>query len=143
MFAIAKKPRAVFALACLVTISGCGKGHSTVAGRVTFDGKPVPDGAISFDPTDGQSPSAGGMIQGGDFRIDRIAPGKKIVRITAQRKTGRKVPLSTIMPAEMCPPGATTDEIEKYIPARYHAQSELTAEITSGSNQVDFDLKPR
>jgi len=103
----------------------------------------VETGTISFDPADGQSSSAGCMIEAGTYRIDRIIPGKKIVRISAQRKTGRKVPLSTIMPARMCPPGAMTDEIIRYIPTCYDSQSELTAEVSSGSNSFEFDLKPR
>jgi hypothetical protein len=125
------------------TVPGCGSKFSSAEGHVSFDGQPIQEGTISFDPVDGQVASAGCAIQGGEYKIDRILPGKKIVRITAQKKTGRKVPLSTIMPASMCPPGAMTDEIVKYIPACYHEQSELTAEVTSGRNTFEFDLKPR
>lgn len=123
--------------------AGCNSQFASVAGNVAYDGKPVETGTISFDPVDGLSSSAGCLIEGGKYYIDRVIPGKKIVRISAQRKTGRKVPLSTIMPARMCPPGAMTDEIIRYIPPCYDSESELTAEIGSGGNSCDFDLKPR
>lgn len=136
--------KSMHAVAAAVVISaGCNSQFASVEGSVAYDGKPVENGTISFDPADGLSSSAGCMIEGGKYRIDRIIPGKKIVRISAQRKTGRKVPLSTIMPARMCPPGAMTDEIIRYIPPCYDSQSELTADVGSGSNSFEFDLKPR
>jgi len=34
------------------------------------------------------------------------------------------------------------DEMLKYIPTIYNAQSTLTCEIAAGSNEVDFHLQP-
>jgi hypothetical protein len=127
----------------LTVVTGCNNPFATTEGKVTFDGQPVQEGAISFESADGQGPTAGCGIQNGEYRIERIVPGKKIVRITAQRKTGKRVPLSQIMPPGMAPAGAMTDEIESYIPAYYNDNSELTAEIGSGSNSRNFELKRR
>jgi len=133
----------IIALAALLiaTSTGCGSRVTTADGTVSFEGQPVEDGTISFESADGKGPSAGSSISGGKYHIARMSPGNKTVRITAQRKTGRKVPLSTIMPPEMVSPTATTDEIEKYIPVRYNEKSELTKDVVAGANTFDFDLK--
>ena len=135
--------RAALIASSLLIAIGCNNPYATTQGQVTFEGQPVQEGTISFEPTDGQGPTAGCGIQNGEYQITRIVPGKKIVRITAQRKTGKRVSLSQIMPPGMAPEGATTEEIESYVPDCYNAQSELTAEIGGGSNQCNFELKRR
>jgi hypothetical protein len=127
--------------ACFAATAGCGKGIGSVEGRVTFDNQPVEEGAISFESADKQGPSSGGTIQDGQYRIERVPPGKKVVRITAQRKTGKKIPLESMFPKGMVPAGVMTDEIIKYVPAKYNDQSELTADVGGGANHLDFDLK--
>jgi hypothetical protein len=122
-------------------VAGCGKSIGTAEGQVTFESQPVQEGAISFESADKQGPSSGGIIQDGQYRIERLPPGKKVVRITAQRKTGRKIPLDSLFPKGMVPAGVMTDEIIKYIPAKYNDQSELTADVSGGNNHLDFDLK--
>lgn len=112
-----------------------------VEGTVSYDGKPVEEGTISFAPADGQGPTAGGPIQNGKYHLageSGVAPGKKIVRITAVRKTGRQVEAGPPQP-----PGTMVDEVEFYIPDIYNTKSTLTCEITPGAvNQHHFELKP-
>lgn len=127
--------------ACVLTACGCEKRLATVEGRVTFENQPVEDGAISFESADKQGPSSGGTIQDGQYRIERVPPGKKVVRITAQRKTGKKIPLESMFPKGMVPAGVMTDEIIEYVPAKYNDQSELSAEVGGGANHLDFELK--
>lgn len=128
-------------LGLLVTGVGCGEGKVRVRGTVTFDGKPVDQGVISFDPADGRGPNTGGAIADGKFDLSGPAeatPGKKIVRIRASRPTGRKREHGP--PA---PPGTLVDELEAYIPAQYNENSTLTAEIVPGKvNELAFDLLP-
>jgi hypothetical protein len=120
---------------------GCGDGKVRVRGTVSFDGKPVESGVISFDPADGQGPNTGAAITGGRFEMSGAAvatPGKKIVRIRASRPTGRKIESGP--PA---PPGTLVDELEAFIPAHYNEKSTLTAEILPGKvNEVAFNLLP-
>ena len=137
------RPKAALIASFLLVAIGCNNPYATTQGQVTFEGQPVQEGTISFEPVDGQGPTAGCGIQNGEYQIARIVPGKKVVRITAQRKTGKRIPLSQIMPPGMAPKGATTEEIESYIPEYYNAASELTAEIGGGSNQCNFELKRR
>ena len=130
----------VLLLPLLLTFAGCGDGRVTVKGSVTFDDQPVEEGTIVFEPADGAGATAGGEIKGGKYALvgdSRVQPGKKIVRITGVRKTGRK--LESGPPS---PPGTMVDEVERYIPPKYNRQSTLTCEVTaSGSNKHDFPLK--
>lgn len=124
----------------LGTFSGCGGTDlATVEGNVTFDGQPVEQGTIAFEPADGLGPVTGGTIENGKYRLAGqagVPPGKKTVRISAVRKTGRQVEAGS--PA---PPGTMVEEIEPYIPAGYNQNSTLTCEVSAGAVTQDFDLK--
>ena len=127
-------------LPLLLTCAGCGSDLVTVEGKVTFDGQPVEKGSIVLEPADGQGSTAGGEIKDGEYVLSgdsAVQPGKKIVRITAVRKTGRK--LEAGPPS---PPGTIVEEVERYIPPQYNRQSTLTCEVTAGgTNEHDFPLK--
>lgn len=119
---------------------GCGNARVPISGNVTFNGKPVDKGVITLEPADRNGPTTGGEIVDGKFKLIGNAaplPGKKIVRISAVRKTGRKVPAG--MPL---PPGSMVDELEHYIPPIYDAKSNMTCEVSpDGSKEIDFALK--
>jgi hypothetical protein len=119
---------------------GCNNGRFSVQGDVSYNGTPVDDGTISLEPLDGQGPSTGGRITGGKYQLSGVAaplPGKKTVRISATRRTGRTIPAS-----EPAPPGTMVEEIERYIPEVYNTRSTLTCEVLpEGCNQIDFYLK--
>lgn len=124
----------------LVFCLGCGDGRCPTSGEVTFDGKPVDEGTISLEPADGNGPATGGKIVGGKYELVRAAapmPGKKVVRISAVRKTGRKVPGDSLSA-----PGTMVDEIKRYVPDVYNSRSTLSCEIIAGGqNRFDFHLK--
>src|SRR5438128_12273263 len=84
-------------LVCAVVLlaTGCGDGRVRINGTVVFEGKPVEQGVISFEPTDGVGPTTGGSITDGKYDLTadaRATTGEKLVRIYASRKTGRKIP---------------------------------------------------
>ena len=54
------------ALVVLATCLGCGNGRFPIQGEVTFDGKAVEDGTISFEPADGKGSTTGGKIAAGN-----------------------------------------------------------------------------
>jgi len=132
----------------LGTCIGCdtGVGTAEVEGTVTFDDQPV-DGSIVLEPADGKGPSAGGKIEQGKYRLSGeggVMPGKKTVRITAVRKTGRQTDASMPGATGAGPTGGATmvDEMEQYIPPIYNEKSTLTCEVVAGkTNQHDFELK--
>ena len=67
-------------------LSGCGSSTATVSGEVTYDGKPVGDGYITFTPTDGKGKDAGGPISAGAYKVAGLPPGPKLVRVNAVKK---------------------------------------------------------
>ncbi|MFH1918534.1 MAG: hypothetical protein ABIP48_01420 [Planctomycetota bacterium] len=138
----------VLVLVWLGTCVGCGNNLATVEGTVTFDGEPVDNGTIVLEPADGKGPTAGGKIEQGKYLLADeagVMPGKKIVRITAVRKTGRQHDAS--MPGAEgaggpSAPAVMVDQLESYIPAIYNQKSTLTFEVVAGKgNQHDFELK--
>jgi len=128
----------LFAL-CFVPLVGCGDGTLEVRGKVTFDGKAVESGTITFEPEDRNGPSRGGPITKGEYRVtaqDKMTPGAKVVRIQSFGPSGKKVSAA---------PGSTTmvDEFKQHIPAQYNTNSTLKATVEAGKENVfDFDLKP-
>lgn len=128
----------VVALITLPFLSGCG-GTLVAEGNVTFDGEPVTEGSISFEAPDGASPTFGGRIENGEYRITGIPPtaaGPRIVRITASRKTGKKIPAGP-----PTPPGTMVDEIRP-VPSRYNRNSKEQVNLQKGvSNRFDFALR--
>lgn len=126
--------------ALLVIVAGCGTSHrGAISGAVTLDNQPVDGGMISFFPNGRDAgPSACTMIQAGRYTIPASsgpAIGANRVEIHWYRKTGKKVPGLV--------PGRENDVLAEAIPDRYHAKSELTADVKPGNNEFDFSLKSK
>lgn len=126
----------LLACACGVVVLGCGRGGSPVSGEVSFDDTPVENGTISFVPADGKGPTFGGVIEAGRYAVVAPTPGSKIVRVSAVRPTGRKLP-----PDPLVGETAPVDEIAPYIPEQYNDSSTLTCDVVAGPNSFDFHLK--
>jgi hypothetical protein len=117
--------------------AGCDNGPSIVSGTVTLDGKPLKQGAISFIPTAGDAPTAGGGIRDGAYTVEAPA-GAKRVEITGYEVVGQ-------VPAYGNDKNGPMKEVTKSIvPPTYNTVSNLTAEIKSGKNEnVNFELKSK
>ena len=117
----------------LLIILGCGPREAapvSVRGVVTLDGKPLPDGQISFS-TLGQVPIILPILDG---RFDgKVPPGVKRVEIGVYRPA--KIP-EDLVGAPAPPKGL----MENSLPARYHAQSTLTATIGDTPMDLEFSL---
>lgn len=140
-------------LLAIALVSGCSSGgdFASVTGSVTFDGKPVQRGTISFESTNAGG-SAGGprrimtYIREGKYSFestDGPAPGEHKVYISAFKSVGG----STAPAGKDGKQAATRDsgkvESEDYIPAKYNRQTSLKADIAAGLNEnVDFVLSP-
>jgi hypothetical protein len=116
---------------------GCSNGPptGTVTGEVTFEGKPIEDGGIRFEPLDGQGQTAGAPIKDGKFEATGVPATKMKVIITGNRKTGKKIK------AYDTPESPVSDEIVELLPPRYNFSSEITLEVKRGSQSVKYDLK--
>jgi len=123
----------------LAVLTGC-SGSST-SGSVTLDGAPVTGGAINFIPQGGAPGSrpTGGEILGGKYSLEGAKsphPGKYRVEIFWKKKTGKQIPV-------IGDAGHSTDETAEVIPPTYNTQTTLEADVKSGGNTFNYDLKSR
>ena len=131
--------------ALLAAPLGCGTsadpGREPVAGTVTLDGRPLPDGSLTLVPL-GAGPAVGATILDGNFAIPRPdgpIPGAYRVEILSIRPTGRTIP------DPEGPKGTTVAERKNVVPDRYGSRSELRADVAqAGTNSFRFavDSKP-
>jgi hypothetical protein len=120
-----------------IALSGCGPSKSVVEGRITLDGKPLPSGTISLEPTVSGGKAFDSDINDGKYCIEiprEDASGKYVIRIMSLQPTGRK--LAAGPPA---PPGTMIEEIADAIPEQYNAKSTLQVDLAS-SGPHDFTL---
>jgi len=118
----------IIAAIALVIPTGCG-GPATykVTGAVTWQGKDVEDGQITFLPEDGNLHPATAKIVNGRYEA-RVPAGRSKVEISAQRDLGYDAAMHQNVK-------------QSYIPAEYHALSKLTIEVQKNENNTaDFHL---
>lgn len=133
----------------LALTAGCDTGPKKVAvsGTVTYDGKPVEYGTISFGPTNG-GPTAGGEINDGKYSVKDVTPGKNIVNINSAHKvTGPMSYDSNKMdPAQMSKKGQAAAKQEAKKASREEIPNNAVGngqfvEITAPTESQNFDLK--
>jgi hypothetical protein len=142
MKGIIMRSQVALSLLSLVLVCGAGcsdpNGLQPVSGSVSFQGKPLDQGAIQFLPVDGSPSESGAGIKDGQYSIpveNGLAPGKYKVTVFSYDESGAKVPDNT-MPGDV-----VGVQFKERIPAKYNTQTSLTAEIEAGKeNKVDFQL---
>ena len=128
-----------FVALCLFV--GCADSdRQSLEGTVILDGQPLEKGQITFVPQAGTgSPTAGAGVVAGQFMVPAAGGpfvGKFRVEITAARPSGKKVPDRTT--------GKLIDAWEQFVPARYNADSQLTADVKAGVvNRYEFVVSSR
>ena len=124
-----------FYLALLSTtlfLAGCGSsGTVKVTGQVSFQNQPITEGEILFTPTDGKTGSVAAKIAQGKFTCE-VPMGPQQVSVTAFREVPGKFDLSN--------PGQQNPLLEMYIPPQFNSKTELRAEISSASKELEFKL---
>ena len=112
---------------------GCGSRDGpkvgNVTGKVTLDGKPFAGALVTFMPEKGRS-STGRTNADGNYELrytfERAGAevGKHIVRITTAAASETK----------------ESALVQERLPAKYHRDTELKAEVKTGRNTLNFDL---
>jgi hypothetical protein len=127
---------AAVALLAGLAVAGCAdRTTAEVSGTITFDGQPVEAGGIAFVPVDGKSPTAGGHIKDGQYKV-RVPVGTAKIVINGTKVIGKKKLYDTPDSPEM--PLAT-----ELLPAKYNEETELRFEVRPGLNEKDFDLRSK
>jgi len=121
-------------LAVVGLAAGCGGGDGAqpVRGKVTYQGQPLQQGTVMFNPTDSTSPPVLGRIaDDGTYEVS-AAPGEYKVIVTSMTEDS-----SGLDPDD---PGYKAPE--SLIPEQYSnpLKTPLQATVTEGENTVDLDL---
>jgi hypothetical protein len=132
---------AFLSMAIALGCGGMSGGRQEVTGTISYDGQPVEEGQIIFEPESDGSRLATGQIKAGKYQIAAehgpIA-GTYRVRIEAYRK--KRDP--RIPPHPYLGEGAEQGVVaEQYLPVEYNARTTLQVEIKDGEENIhNFDL---
>lgn len=118
------------ATAAIVAAAGCGPTTATVSGTVTFNGEPVAKGAISLFPSDGKGSATGGLITDGRYSIAGVAPGEKIVQLSAPVVAGSRKDDY----------GNETQVAEELMPPAWGRASQEKITVTAGALTQNFEI---
>jgi hypothetical protein len=125
----------------LLLVAGCGgdpNARQSVSGTIRFKGQPLDQGRIQFVPAVKGPSEAGATIENGRYTIPHnlgLVAGSYKVAIFSYDRQGAKVI------SEEIPGDPVAKQFKERIPAKYNAQTELTAVVTGkGSNTFDYNL---
>ena len=131
-------------VAAALAVIGCGGGESDefprepISGKVTLNGQPLTKGLITFSPFEKPEPVVTAAVLDGAYSLERSegpSPGLHRVQIFARKPSGRQV-------REPDNPGEKIEEIVDAVPPRYNVESDLTAGVEEGGdNLFHFDLQ--
>lgn len=131
---------------CIVPLAGCGEApptRATITGLVTYQGKPVEQGDIVFQPTDKAWSKfyAQGKIINGKYEFVERGPvvGTNRVEVHGYKRTGKK--RLDVAGKNLSEKVEVMEEVVPYIPPEFNEASTLTTEISPGENlDVNFNL---
>lgn len=131
----------------LAAAAGCQPSTASVSGSVSYNGKPIERGAITFTPSDGNGPAFGAMIEQGRYTVAKAYPGKRTVRITGVDETGTLADVGSVesreaMLAQAQEAGFTgTLRPADFVPLNAVGNmQEVVIELKDQT--IDFELKP-
>lgn len=134
---------AVLTVLFVVANGGCGgddpnayvgPARVAVTGTVTLDGKPLESGTIKMFPDDESLRKVTAQIQAGTFEIPEPSGpnvGTYRVEISSAQPTGE---------IKTDEGGETFEVLKELIPSQYNENSELSADINKGDNELKFEL---
>ena len=123
-------------------VAGCGGSTGpvkvAVTGKVTLNGKPVPNGQVIFHDAAGKVGADAGEITNGLFSMRSTLGSKKVTISSMQPSTEKKAAVGGI-PGDPISDKNPATVYEEIIPEKYNSKSELKVDVTQkGPN--DFPL---
>jgi hypothetical protein len=119
-------------------VAGCGQRMGEVTGTVTYNGKALPSGQVTFFGADKQVVGGSSIIEG-KYKVLKVPPGT--VKITV--RTPPPPPPASQTAKQDAPPPEKRPPLESIaIPPKYGNpdQSGLTYEVKPGSQEHPIDL---
>jgi hypothetical protein len=122
---------------------GCGSdnplGRKAISGTVTVDGKPIPNGAVNFEPLQAGGVGSGAVINDGAYGIDELEglpPGKDRVSITALEGEA-----FTVSPGKMPGDEDMPTTTKSLIPEGWNADGKEDIEVKAeGPFEFNFEI---
>ena len=135
------RPIIVIALLAMLLAAGCFSASTgTVNGNVTFNGKPLDKGQITFSPAGKEGGTAGGEIASGKYEVKDLVPVQYLVSVQATPD------MKIVMPGDPETKRTLTDEeIRARIDPlpRDTTGKEQTIDVKRGKQTVDFKLESK
>ena len=128
--------RLAAALVLALGLNGCGPGTAAVAGKVTYQGKPVVWGSVSLQAADGSMHQIG-LNADGTFRLDAVPVGPARVGVSSpDPKPSPRAIAAGETAGPQLPPGAWFP-----LPAKFADPSTSGLTLRVGGGPGDIDLK--
>jgi hypothetical protein len=123
-------------IAALAALVGCGDNHeATVSGVVRIDGKPVPQGTVTYSPSESGSAAYATIDENGYYEVrtgreSGLPPGGYYVTVAANESAARTVEGGPPPPGKLIVP----------LWYRFKDSSGLQFKVEPGSNEIDLEL---
>jgi hypothetical protein len=149
LFVVCCQTFLLIALALLA--AGCSEGSGTVAGQVTYDGKPLPLGTISFHSQDDNHDVVNALVRDGAYSVSGVRTGTHKVTVVAINpdKAGGAAPAGGAGGATggadgRSPVGRKPTPNFVPLPERYAdpERSGLSVQVHAGEQKYDVPLSP-
>lgn len=126
----------------LILLAGCGGGPyktAPVSGRVTLNGKPLTNAAVTFQPIADQGKMNSGPGSGGFTEADGRYTLKLVGTETTGAVVGKHAVRISLVPHDN--PGDDRPKRYKQLPAKYNSRSKLEYDVPAGgTDAADFQL---
>jgi hypothetical protein len=128
----------------LTLLPGCGAGRASVAGKVTYKGKPLAMGTVYFASADGvQWPAT--ISPDGTYRIESMPTGVAKIGVTNPKPQVVTAAMRRAMKQDPASPPPPPPELANWveIPEKYADPrgSGLSVDLKNGENTHDIDLQ--
>lgn len=106
---------------------------ATVTGQVTVDGRPLAKGVITYVPADTTGRPVSAEVVDGRYEVATTAGPKKVM-LSAPTVIARHRESSA-------PDAPMVEQTAESLPAKYHAETELTFDVKPGGNTKDWAVE--
>jgi hypothetical protein len=153
-FSLGRRPLAGAATAVLLALAqtGCGGPRvGSIAGTVTYQGRPLPTGRVMFHWPNDTEVRSSRIAADGTYRLEAVPVGSVTITVEAVKPVARGVigaqfsrELGFGSSGPTTPPPAADDSDFVAIPDRYRepGRSGLAYEVKGGRQTHDLDLGP-
>ena len=124
------------ALVGLLAVAGCGPGTATVAGKVSYQGKPVVWGSVTLQAADGSMHQVG-LNPDGTYRLDGVPVGPAKAGVSSPDPKPSPRAVAAGGPAGPQPPAGAWFPL----PERFADPAKSGLTVPVGGGPADLDLK--